>query len=117
MAVGHGLWLLRALGVMFGLGLCALGAFSYFGGGPSLPAPVEQRATGFGITLMVVGLIAIGGSLLARRVDRLWYRKPPCFTANRPTGANGGGLEPVSEHSARNSKCVCEHRRAIGVSP
>ena len=77
MAAGRGQWLLRALGVLFGLGLCALGAFSYFGGGPSLPQPVEQRAVGFGITLVVVGLIAIAGSLLARRVDRLWYRKPP----------------------------------------
>jgi hypothetical protein len=77
MLPGHGQWLLRALGVLFGLGLCALGAFSYFGGGPSLPQPVEQRAVGFGITLVVVGLIAIAGSLLARRVDRLWYRKPP----------------------------------------
>jgi hypothetical protein len=77
MALGHGQWLLRALGVLFGLGLCALGAFSYFGGDPTLAQPVEQRATGFGITLMVVGLIAIIGSLLARRVDRLWYRKPP----------------------------------------
>jgi hypothetical protein len=26
---------------------------------------------------MVVGVIAIVGSLLARRVDWLWYRKPP----------------------------------------
>jgi hypothetical protein len=77
MAVGHGQWLLRALGVLFGVGLCALGAFSYFGGGPTLSQPAEQRAMGFGITLMVVGAIAIGGSLLARRVDRLWYRKPP----------------------------------------
>jgi uncharacterized membrane protein YbhN (UPF0104 family) len=77
MALGRGQWLLRALGVLFGLGLCALGAFSYFGGGTTLAQPVEQRAAGFGITLMVVGAIAIIGSLLARRVDRLWYRKPP----------------------------------------
>lgn len=77
MGLGHGQWLLRALGVLFGLGLCALGGFSYFGGGPSLPEPVEERAVGFGITLMVIGVIAIAGSLLARRVDRLWYRKPP----------------------------------------
>jgi hypothetical protein len=77
MRVGGGQWVLRALGVLFGLGLCLLGAFSYFGGGAALPEPVEERAAGFGITLMVVGAIALGGSLLARRVDRLWYRKPP----------------------------------------
>ena len=77
MRLGRGQWLLRGLGALFGLGLCALGAFSYFGGRPSLPEPVEQRATGFGITLMVVGAIAIAGSLLAQGLDRLWYRKPP----------------------------------------
>lgn len=77
MAVGHGQWPLRALGVLFGVGLCTLGAFSYFGGGATLPGPVAERAAGFGITLMVVGAIAIAASLLARRVDRLWYRKPP----------------------------------------
>ena len=32
---------------------------------------------GFGVTLVVVGAIAFLGSLLARRVERLWYRKPP----------------------------------------
>jgi hypothetical protein len=41
-----------------------------------LPEPVEERAAGFDTTLMVVGVVAIAGSLLARRVDRLWYRKP-----------------------------------------
>ena len=77
MRLGPGQRLLRALGVLFGLGLGALRAFGYFGGWPSLPEPVEERAAGFGITLMVVGAIAIAESLLARRVDRLWYRKPP----------------------------------------
>ena len=77
MQLGRGQWVQRSLGVLFGLGLCCLGVFSYFGASASLPEPIRARATGFGITLMVVGGIAIVGSLLARRVDRLWYRKPP----------------------------------------
>ena len=77
MPLGRGQWLQRTLGVLFGLGLCSLGAFSWFGGGESLPQPIRERSVGFGVTLVVVGAIAILGSLLARRVDRLWYRKPP----------------------------------------
>lgn len=75
--LGRGQWGQRVLGVLFGLGLGLLGAFSYAGGGAALPEPVQARAVGFGITLMVVGAIAIAGSLLAPRVDLLWYRKPP----------------------------------------
>ena len=70
-------WPLRSLGVLFGLGLCLLGVLAYSFAGARLPALVEERAAGFGITLMVVGAIAILGSPMARRVDRLWYRKPP----------------------------------------
>ena len=77
MGVGRRQWLFRALGVLFGLGLWLLGALTYFGAGTSLAEPVEERAAGFGVTLMVVGAIAIAGSVMARRVDRLWYRKPP----------------------------------------
>ena len=77
MGVGRRQWLFRALGVLFGLGLWLLGALTYFGAGTSLAEPVQERAAGFGITLMVVGAIAIAGSVMARRVDRLWYRKPP----------------------------------------
>jgi hypothetical protein len=74
---GRGQWPLRLLGMAFGLGVCSLGAFSWFGGGEALPQPLRERAAGFGVTLLAVGAIAIAGSLLMRRVDRLWYRKPP----------------------------------------
>lgn len=77
MRIGRGQWVERFLGALFGLGLCGFGAFSYFASGEQLPEPIQDRAVGFGITLMVVGAIAVIGSLLARRVDRLWYRKPP----------------------------------------
>jgi uncharacterized membrane protein HdeD (DUF308 family) len=61
-------WPLRWLGVLFGLVLCLLGVLAYFVPGARLPELGEERAAGFGITLMVVGSIAILGSSC---------RKPP----------------------------------------
>jgi hypothetical protein len=66
----------RVLGALFGLAVGLVGALAYFGPASGLAAPIRERAAGFGLTLMVVGAIAIVGSLCARQVDRLWYRKP-----------------------------------------
>ena len=62
------------------------GAFLYFGAPAELAAAVRERAAGFGITLMVVGVIAIAGSLGG--AERLWYRKPERWRMlrGRPTG-------------------------------
>ncbi len=66
----------RLLGALLGLAMILFGAFLYFAPAAGLAAPVRERAAGFGITLMVVGAIAILGSLGRRAADRLWYRKP-----------------------------------------
>jgi hypothetical protein len=67
---------MRLLGALFGLAMGLFGALLYFGPAAELAAPVRERAAGFGITLMVVGAIAVTGSLRRRGADRLWYRKP-----------------------------------------
>lgn len=79
---------LRLTGVAFGLCLCALGLFSLLAGSDHLPASIDERAQGFGVTLLVVGGIAIGGSLMLRKVDWLWYRKPRRLRMieGKPTG-------------------------------
>jgi uncharacterized membrane protein HdeD (DUF308 family) len=65
----------RLAGALLGLAMVLFGAFLYFGPAAELAAPVRERAAGFGITLIVVGAIAILGSL-RRGGERLWYRKP-----------------------------------------
>jgi hypothetical protein len=69
-------WPLRLAGCLFGLGSCLFGLFSLFGGGPDLPELNRERAHGLGIAATVIGLVAIGGSLLMQDVHRLWYCRP-----------------------------------------
>ena len=76
MRLFHDRLALRLVGVAFGLCLVARGLFSLLAGGDQLPEVIRERAQGFGVTLLVVGGLAIGGSLTLRRVDWLWYRKP-----------------------------------------
>jgi uncharacterized membrane protein HdeD (DUF308 family) len=66
----------RLAGALLGLAMVLFGAFLCFGPAAELAAPVRERAAGFGMALIVVGAIAIVGSLGRRTADRLWYRKP-----------------------------------------
>jgi hypothetical protein len=68
-------WPLRIAGSLFGLGCGAVGVFSIFGGGEDLPALNRERAFGFGVAAIVVGLVALIGSL-AGDAHRLWYCMP-----------------------------------------
>jgi hypothetical protein len=68
-------WPLRIAGSLFGLGCCAIGLFSIFGGGDRLPELNRERAFGFGVAAIVVGLVALIGSLTGD-VHRLWYCMP-----------------------------------------
>ena len=69
-------WPLRLAGCLFGLGSCLFGLFSLLGAGPDLPDLNRERAQGLGIAATVIGLVAIGGSLLMADVHRLWYCRP-----------------------------------------
>jgi hypothetical protein len=68
-------WPLRIAGSLFGLGCGAVGVFSIFGGGEDLPALNRERAFGFGVAAIVVGLVALIGSLTGD-AHRLWYCMP-----------------------------------------
>jgi hypothetical protein len=75
-------------GSLFGLACCALGLFSIFGGGEQLPDLNRERATGFGIAAIVVGLVALIGSLTGD-VHRLWYCMPRRWRAFRADVLDG----------------------------
>lgn len=68
-------WPLRTAGCLFGLGCCAIGLFSILGGSDNLPELNRERALGFGVTAIVVGLVAVIGSLTSD-ARRLWYCVP-----------------------------------------
>jgi hypothetical protein len=68
-------WPLRLVGSLFGIAACLVGLFSLLGveGQPELN---RERAIGFGIAALVVGAVALVGSLASRDVRALWYCSP-----------------------------------------
>lgn len=103
-------WPLRIAGSLFGLGCLAVGLFSIVGGGDTLPELHRERALGFGIAAIVVGLVALIGSL-AGDAHRLWYCMPRRWrpfradvldgwdaptspAARRPTPADDASADP-----------------------
>jgi hypothetical protein len=68
-------WPLRLVGSLFGIGACVIGASSLLGVADQ-PALNRERAIGFGIVALVVGGVALIGSLAARDVHALWYCAP-----------------------------------------
>ena len=68
-------WPLRIAGSLFGLGCCAVGLFSMFGGSDQLPAINRERALGFGVAAVAVGLVALLGSLMGD-ARAFWYCMP-----------------------------------------
>jgi hypothetical protein len=68
-------WPVRLVGSLFGLAACALGVASLLGG-PDLSDLERERAAGFGVVALVVGAIALVGSLAVRDAHALWYCSP-----------------------------------------
>jgi hypothetical protein len=68
-------WPLRLVGSLFGIGAGLVGLFSLLGGLHE-PELSRERAIGFGIVALVVGAVALIGSLAARDVHALWYCTP-----------------------------------------
>jgi hypothetical protein len=68
-------WPLRLAGSLFGIGAGLVGLFSLLGaeGQPELN---RERAVGFGIAALVIGAVALIGSLASRDVHALWYCSP-----------------------------------------
>jgi hypothetical protein len=67
----------RLLGTTCGVGYCLLGAYVVLGT-RALPDPARgDRGLWWGVTLLIVGLIAIAGSWYVDDVDRIWCRPPP----------------------------------------
>lgn len=68
-------WPLRLVGSLFGIGACLVGLFSLLGIADQ-PELNRERAIGFGLVALVVGVVALIGSLAARDVHALWYCSP-----------------------------------------
>lgn len=89
-------WPLRLVGSLFGIGAGLVGVFSLLGVADQ-PELNRERAIGFGIVALVVGAVALIGSLVTRDVHALWYCSPRRWRAFR------ADVLPVSEPTARRS--------------
>lgn len=68
-------WPVRLVGSLFGTAACAVGLWS-LAGGAELGDLERERAAGFGVAALVVGAVALLGSLGVRDARALWYCSP-----------------------------------------
>ena len=66
----------RAIGALIGLGFLLLGLWSAFGADALPHAGARNRALWLGITMIIVGSIAVASSLTVERLDKIWCRHP-----------------------------------------
>lgn len=66
---------MRLVGSLFGLAACLVGLAS-LSGAPGLAGLEQERAAGFGVTALVIGAVALLGSLGVRDARALWYCSP-----------------------------------------
>jgi hypothetical protein len=67
----------RLLGSIVRIGFCLLGAYAVLGVRALGDPTPGQRVLWYGVTLIVIGLIAIGSSWYVEDVDTIWCRPPP----------------------------------------
>jgi hypothetical protein len=68
--------IMRISGTLMGIGFVLLGAFSVLGAAQSGTEISHERAMGFGITAVIVGVIAVLCSLLVKDLSDIWCRHP-----------------------------------------
>ena len=67
---------IRVCGTLLGIGFVLMGVFSILGSAELGTEIVQERATGFGITAIIVGIIAVLCSLLVKDLSDIWCRHP-----------------------------------------
>ncbi len=67
---------IRILGTLLGIGFVLMGAFAIVGANDYATFASRDRAVGFGVTAIVVGIIAVLCSLLVKDLSNIWCRAP-----------------------------------------
>ena len=67
---------MRICGTLLGIGFVLLGAFSVLGAGEPSTEVSHDRAMGFGVTAVIIGIIAVLCSLLVKDLSDIWCRNP-----------------------------------------
>lgn len=67
---------IRICGTLLGIGFVLLGLYSALGAGELGGEAGVDRAVGFGVTAVIVGIIAVLCSLLVKDLSNIWCRHP-----------------------------------------
>jgi hypothetical protein len=67
---------IRIVGSLLGLGFMLIGALAILGAGEHASALSYDRAIGFGVTAVIVGIIAVLCSLLVKDLSNIWCQQP-----------------------------------------
>lgn len=68
--------LTRISGTAVGAGFCLLGLYAVLGAGAAASEVARDRAFWYGLTSIVIGVLAVVASWLVRDVDGIWCRPP-----------------------------------------
>ncbi|NCF82308.1 MAG: hypothetical protein GWP74_11935 [Proteobacteria bacterium] len=68
--------IMRISGTLMGIGFVLVGAFSVLGAGELGTDMGHDRAMGFGVTAIIIGVIAVLCSLLVKDLSDIWCRHP-----------------------------------------
>lgn len=67
---------IRVLGTLLGIGFVLMGALVILGAGEHAAPANYDRAIGFGVTAIIIGILAVLCSLLVRDLSNIWCRSP-----------------------------------------
>jgi len=68
--------IMRISGTLLGIGFVLVGAFSVLGAIELTTGVNHERAMGFGVTAIIIGVIAVLCSLLVKDLSDIWCRHP-----------------------------------------
>jgi len=66
----------RICGSLLGIGFILIGAYALLGADAVVSEVSRERATGFGVTAVIIGVIAVLCSLLVEDLSNIWCRHP-----------------------------------------
>ena len=73
----------RLCGALIGVGFAALGTFAIAARSDFVSGADAERALWYGVTLIVVGVLAVFASWTATDLDRIWCRQPRRWDSRR----------------------------------
>ena len=66
----------RICGCLMGIGFVLIGAYALLGSDAVVSEVSRERAAGFGVTAVIIGVIAVLCSLLVQDLSNIWCRHP-----------------------------------------